>query len=258
MKISALFCYPVKGLSGEPLSDATLTKDGYFPLDRLYAIENGPSGFDPRDPRWAPKIRYLQLMRDEQLARFSAVYDEATAVLTLREDGEVVAQGDLSTQAGRDEIADFLAPYRRDDMHGPTRTLVAPPGFRFTDSTKGFVSLINAASVADISRRIGRDVDARRFRGNVLIEGLAPWAEFDLVGKTLAVGEARLLVTKRIERCAATNVDPATARRDMEIPRLLLRDFGHADCGVYARVTQGGRIAVDDAITLAQGDLLGA
>jgi hypothetical protein len=257
MKISALFCYPVKGLSGEPLPDATLTKGAYFPLDRLYAIENGPSGFDPAAPVWAPKIRFLQLMRDEQLARFSAVYDEATCVLTLREDGEVVAQGDLSTQAGRDEIADFLAPYRRDDMHGPTRTLTAPPGFRFTDSTKGFVSLINAASVADISRRVGRDVDARRFRGNILVEGLPAWGEFDLVGKTLAIGDARLVVTKRIERCAATNVDPATGKRDMEIPRLLLRDLGHADCGVYARVAQSGRIAVDDAVVVEQGDLLG-
>src|SRR3712207_8612823 len=47
----------------------------------------------------------------------------------------------------------------------------------------------------------------RSFRGNIHIEGLKPWGEFDLVGKVLtAPSGVRLKVTKRIERCAATNV----------------------------------------------------
>ena len=55
-------------------------------------------------------------------------------------------------------------------------------------------------------------------------------------------------VIKRIVRCAATNVDPATAARDMNIPHTLMRELGHADLGVYAEVLDGGEIATGDAI----------
>jgi len=60
--------------------------------------------------------------------------------------------------------------------------------------------------------------------------------------------EARLKVVKRIVRCAAINVDPETAVRDLEIPAALMRRLGHADCGIYAEVIEGGTIGVDDAV----------
>lgn len=256
MRIAALYRHPVKGLSPEPLTEAALTAGDYFPGDRLYAIENGPSGFDPADPRWAPKTRFVMLMRDERIAEFETRYDDATTTLIVSQDGEEATRGDLSTPQGREEIAAFFALLRRDDSHGPTRLLTAPKGFRFTDSTKGFVSLINRASLDEIARASGRAVDPRRMRGNILVEGLEPWAEFGLVGKTLAIGAARLVVSKRIERCAATNVDPASGKRDMDIPHLLSRRYDHSDCGVYARVAQGGRIAVGDAVQPEQDELI--
>ena len=63
------------------------------------------------------------------------------------------------------------------------------------------------------------------------------------------IGAARVRVVKRIHRCAATEVDPVTALRDLPIPRTLLQSFGHGDCGVYAEVTADGEIAVGDAIS---------
>ena len=67
--IASLQRYPVKGLSPEPLNSATLNKGGYFPGDRLFAVENGPAGFDPENPEHQPKIKFLMLMRNESLAR---------------------------------------------------------------------------------------------------------------------------------------------------------------------------------------------
>jgi uncharacterized protein YcbX len=121
--------------------------------------------------------------------------------------------------------------------------LHAPEGYRFTDSRRGFVSLINLASVAAIEPLVGTPVDPLRFRGNLHLEGLEPWAEFDLVGRVVrAPSGLRLRITKRIERCAATNVDPATGFRDLDIPSALMRAYGHFDCGVYAEVLSGGTI----------------
>jgi uncharacterized protein YcbX len=57
-----------------------------------------------------------------------------------------------------------------------------------------------------------------------------------------------LKVVKRITRCAAINVDPETAVRDLDIPPTLMRRLGHNECGIYAEVTAGGTIGVADAV----------
>ena len=111
------------------------------------------------------------------------------------------------------------------------------------------VSFINLASVAAIETAVGAPVDPLRVRGNVHVSGWPAWREFDLVGQEIAVGSARLRVVKRIERCAATNVEPYTGMRDMNIPRTLMQCFDHVDCGVYAEVIAPGEIAVGDPIT---------
>ena len=98
----------------------------------------------------------------------------------------------------------------------------------------------------------GMPVDPLRFRGNLHVEGLPPWGEFDLVDRELASpAGVRLRVVKRIDRCAATNVDPVTGIRDMNIPQALMRAYDHVDCGVYAEVVTGGRLAVGDVLQTA-------
>jgi hypothetical protein len=252
-RLASLYRYPVKGLSPEPLREAWLAPGGYFPGDRMFAIENGPSGFDPARPEHQPKIRYLMLMRNERLARLRTRYDDRSEILFIDCDGREAVRGEVASDAGRAAIEAFFAGFMQDELRGPPKWLAAPGGYRFTDSRRGFVSLINLASVAAIEARLDRPVDPLRFRGNLLVEGIDAWAEFDLVGKRLRFpGGAALCVTKRIERCAATNVDPATGFRDLDIPRTLLNGWGHTDCGVYAEVVAEGtirpgeRIAVED------------
>ncbi len=36
----------------------------------------------------------------------------------------------------------------------------------------------------------------------------------------------------------------------MNVPLTLRKGFGHIDCGVYARVVEGGRVAAGDAVEL--------
>jgi uncharacterized protein len=253
LRVAALHRYPVKGLSPERLSRAVLQNGAYFPGDRLFAVENGPSGFDATDPQHQPKIKFLMLMRNEALARLRTRYDDETGILTIEEGGREAARGDLATRQGRLAIEAFFRTYMPRELRGPPKLLGAPDGFRFTDSRKGFVSLISLASVRAIEDMIGSAVDPLRFRGNVHLEGLAPWAEFDLVGRVLeGASGLRLKITKRIERCAATNVDPATGIRDLEIPAILRRRLGHSDCGVYAEILAGGVLAEGERLAVAE------
>jgi len=249
MRIETLYRYPVKGLSPERLQRAELPTEGYFPGDRLFAIENGVSGFDPAEPVHQPKIKYLMLMRNESLARLRSRYDDASADLVISQDGEEVLRAATGSEAGHTAITRFFERFMPDELRGAPKLLTAPSTYRFTDSRSGFVSIINLASVADLEQRLGRPVDPLRFRGNLMVSGLAPWAENDLVGRDLSgPGGLQLHVIKRIERCAATNVDPETGARDMQIPKALMKNYGHVDCGIYCRIVAGG--------TLREGDML--
>jgi len=73
--LKSIYRYPVKGLSPERLDDVRLEVGQTLPADRKYAIENGPSGFDPAAPGYLPKNRFLMLMRNERLAALRTEFD---------------------------------------------------------------------------------------------------------------------------------------------------------------------------------------
>jgi len=138
-------------------------------------------------------------------------------------------------------------------MTGETRgnpKLVEAPGHMFSDTARKVVSLIGLASLRDLERVARAPVDPVRFRANLYFEGGKPWEEFEWLGRELVVGSTRLRVLDKIERCAATTVNPKTAERDLQIPRLLMDGFRHVDCGVYAQVLAPGDIAEGDALKL--------
>ena len=246
--VQAIYRYPVKGLSPERMTRVALAKGQTLPADRLYAIENGPSGFDPAAPQYFPKQRFLMLMRNERLAALDTHFNDADHTLTVRLNGKEAARGDLRTPEGRAAIEAFFAQYSADELRGPPKVLRGE-GHSFSDVAAKVVSIINLASVAAVENAVGAPVDPLRFRGNLYVEGWPAWAEFDLLDKTIAIGDAKLKVVKRIVRCAATNVEPQTGIRDMEIPKTLMQAFGHMDCGIYAQVVEGGTVAPGDAIT---------
>lgn len=254
-KIAALYRYPVKGLSPEALDRTRLTAGATVPADRLYAIENGPSGFDPADPKYFPKQRFLMLMRNERLARLRTRYDDANHTLVIETEGQEAARGDLRTSEGRAAIETFMAAFCADDLRGPPKVLHAP-GHSFSDVAKKVVSIINLASVAAVEDAVGTGVDPLRFRGNIHVAGWPAWHEFELLDREIAIGAVRAKVVKRIVRCAATNVDPITGIRDLEIPKTLMQRFDHMDCGVYAEILSDGDVSVGDEIAANAARLL--
>ena len=118
------------------------------------------------------------------------------------------------------------------------------------DDPAGAVSVLNLASVRDLSERIGVRVDPLRFRANVWVEGWPAWVENDWAGRTLVLGDARLRVVKPIVRCVATHVDPASGTRDIDVLSALHDLYGHRWCGLYLSVQSGGVLAVGDRAEL--------
>jgi uncharacterized protein len=249
-KIQALYRYPVKGLSAEALDDVELRADEAIPNDRRFAIAHGAARrLDPANPEWMPKGFFLQLMANEKLATLKTGFDPDTGVLTISRNGRQVSRGKITEPTGRAIIEEFLTAYMGTQARGQPK-LVECKGQPFSDTKKPFISLINVASAMDLGRVVGKPVDPMRFRGNLLVEGIDAWSELDWVGKTLRIGDTRLRVEERTGRCAATNVDPQTGTRDLTLPRSMQQAFGHEDCGVYALVIKGGKIAAGDEITV--------
>jgi uncharacterized protein YcbX len=249
MQVVSLYRYPVKGLSPQPLPVLRLEAGVTVPFDRAYAIENGPGRFDPDNPRYLPKTNFLMLMRNERLAALTTEFDEATETLTVLRDGKQVARGQLSSKLGRQMLEQFFAAYMKGELKGPPR-IVASPGHSFSDMSAKCLHLVNLMTVRDLERTVGAKLDPLRFRANLYFEGAEPWEEKKWLGQTLQCGPVSLQVFAETTRCDATNVNPLTAERDTAIPPTLLRTYGHACVGIYAKVLSGGEIRPGDELTL--------
>ena len=186
------------------------------------------------------------LMLEEALASVQTHLDPATLMLTVHDGTRRVLSADLGEAAGRTRVEEFF--------HGLVPTLRASPrlvraqGGHFMDKPDNVISLINLATLRSLEEKWGTPLDPLRFRANIYIDGAAPWEEFDWIGGDIRLGDAVFHVDRRNGRCGATNVDPASGRRDLDIPRSLRTLFGHKDLGVYLMARNATNLAVGDTL----------
>lgn len=247
-RVDSLYRHPVKGFTPEPLERADLVAGACFPNDRMYAVEDGPSGFDATAPGHVSKMKFTVLAKMAEVAKVHTVYWDETELLLAFCDNHEDWAGSLKSPEGRRSFADWLTEVLGEAATGPLNVIEGPGAHRFMDHPMGHVSIINLASVRDLAAKIGRPIDPLRFRANLYVEGWDAWAENDWAGRTLSLGAARATVYKPIVRCAATAVDPTTAERDIDIPAALFEHYAHVLCGIYVNVTDSGAIAVGDSL----------
>ena len=249
-KVVSLYRHPVKGFTPERLAAAALVAGACFPCDRLYAVEDGPSGFDREAPDHVSKMKFTVLAKIPAVARARTAYDDATGVLTARAENQPDFAGDLRGDEGRRGFEAWLTDLLGEAIKGPLRVVEGPGDYRFMDSRSGYVSIVNLASARDLELKLGRPVDPLRFRANLYVEGWPAWIENDWTGRAMRVGEARAEVLKPIVRCAAIHVDPVTAERDIEMVKALFDHYGHMLCGIYLKVEEGGAVREGDLVGL--------
>jgi uncharacterized protein YcbX len=250
--VRSIWRHPVKGFTPESLDEAMLAAGQCFPFDRMFAVEDGPSGFNPAAPQHISKQKFTVLAKIPAVALVHTRFDDATGLLHATAPGQPQFAASLYAQAGREAFADWLSRMLGDEAKGELKVLPAPGVHRFMDDVLGFISIINLASVRDLADKIGRPVDPRRFRANLYVDGWPAWAENEASGERLILGDAEALVAKPTRRCMATHVDPDTGERDMDLVRGLFEAYGHQYCGVYAEVVRSGRVRVGDRAALPE------
>lgn len=231
-EVEALFRYPVKSMSGEPLEAADLGWHGLEGDRRLAFRRADDRGGFP----WLTATRLPDLLLFSPLTRGPA--PEGTLPTHIRTpDGQEMAvfSEELAAEVGRRH-------------RSPVQMMHLNRGI-FDEAS---ISVITSATVSEIGRLVEQRPDVRRFRPNILIASLrsAPFEEDDWVGGVLAFGEgpdAAIGVTNRDERCAMVNFDPDSAHPTAEVMKTIVRLRDNM-AGVYGTVTRRGRLRVGQPI----------
>jgi uncharacterized protein len=243
MTLKRIVRYPVKGLPGIDLAEVTLEPNRQLPGDRRFAFWRGEDV--PPDGRSAHLRRqhFRQVAQEHRLAALRATAASPTKIVVAAPEGETV-EADLSTWHDREKLGAWIGNYLGLD---PLPMVEAVDAQGFTDVSDTTLSLINLNSVADLSERAKHQIEPERMRGNLYVE-MPPWSELDLLGSTIEVGDVTFDVVRRVKRCIATEVNPDTGVRDVNVPQQLMKNFGHADCGIYIRTRSGGAIRLGDEL----------
>lgn len=251
ISVHSLHRYPVKGLSAENLDTVSVEANQCFPFDRAYAIENGPSRFNAKEPKFLPKINFLALMKHERLARLDTSFEAETETLTIFREGRQVAKGNLSTSIGRNMIEQFIAAFMREELKGPPK-LQSAPNHHFADCPDPLVHIITTASAKALEVILNDKVDLKRFRANIVLETTTPWTEKQWVNKVIKIGDVEIEIIDETGRCAAINVDLATGKRGRSIPATLTQHFNNENFGIYGKIIKGGQLSLKDAAQIIE------
>lgn len=256
-KIKQLFTYPIKGLTPH-LWDEVILKTGHgIPGDRAFALKyiEGDTITEPALP-WMSKGNFAMQNDWPGLAALECNYNHQTGQLIAKHKGVLLLQENTSTDAGRDKISAFFTGYlaslhptetARHPQLAPLRLVGSATGTtRYPDREPVHISLVSQATLDAISQAANAPVDVRRFRPNILIDGVSAWEEFNWVGKELQLGKTKIAVSVRIGRCVNIDVNPDTGERDLGLFSLLPKQFGHAQTGVLATVIAGGSLQIGD------------
>ncbi len=232
-EVEALFRYPVKSMGGERLEVADLGWHGLAGDRRLAFRRIDERGGFP----WlsAGKLPELILFTPQRRGPSDGA-DLPTHVRTPEGDELELFSQELANEVGRRH-------------RSPVEMMHLKHGI-FDEAP---VSLINTATVDEISRLADQRPDVRRFRPNILIAPLrpVPFGEDEWVGGVLSFGNGAdsvaVGVTQRDERCAMVNFDPDSARPDAEVLKAIVRERDNK-AGIYGAVTRRGRLAVGQPI----------
>lgn len=236
--VVALYRYPVKGFTPEVCDELTVQPDGRIAGDRVLAFRfaeaatpENRNGLD----YWA-KSKGLALQDFPALASLRLSYDTGALRVRIEHDGALLVEAGLD-EGGRAALIDAVTGFVQESsdaarLRRPGRLPLALVGdgvrSRFQDRPCGFVTVHSRASVAAIGDALGQPLDDRRFRSNVVIDGVDAWDELSWHGE-VQIGDVRLHAEGPIVRCLATHANPDTGIRDAKVMTTLTRAIGQPE-----------------------------
>ena len=217
--LHSIWYYPIKGFPGLELQKTEIDRQG-VPNDRRWGITDGERDLgQPND--WLPARTFQRLFIRDDLTRYPVLHENKQ---TAEAHGYSL---------------------------GSDRQIDRETG-GYWDYPDAVISLINLASLRELEASCGEELDLRRFRANLYLDGGQAWEEFNWIGRKIRIGEATMEILRPIDRCRATSVNPEEGGQDVNVPRSLMGHHGHIFMGVYARVLEPGHIQSDGILEIGE------
>ncbi len=244
--VANIWRHPIKSHGREEISEATLTEGDCIPWDRRWAVAHERSCFDVEHPRWQPCQEFSRGAKSPRLQAITTYVDERLGKLTLSHPDCVDLTINPDDESDANYFIQWVMPISNGSRMLPARLVRGSQPM--TDTAFRSISIINLASHAEVERQLDTELSPLRWRGNIFVDGWEPWAEKDMIGKSIRIGDAVLEIRENITRCMATTVNTDTGERDADTLGALKNGFGHQEMGVYAVVTNSGHIRQGDQV----------
>lgn len=241
--LAAIWRYPIKSHGREKLDRVALTAGQALPWDRAWAVAHEAAKLN--DGLWVSCANFSRGAKAPQLMAISARLDDDSGRVTLSHPD--LADLNFNPDTDSDLFLKWVEPLMPTNRAASAK-IIRATAQAMTDTSFPSISINGTASLQALGQQMNQTLAAERFRGNLWVEGLDPWEEFDWVGKTVEIGGATIEVRERIGRCLATTANPETGERDADTLGALKAGWGHTDFGVYGVVLRGGTIQVTDTV----------
>ncbi|MDU8928429.1 MOSC domain-containing protein [Alisedimentitalea sp. MJ-SS2] len=245
--LAQIWRHPVKAHGRERIDMVTLEEGKAMPWDRVWAIAHERSCFDVERPGWNPPGDFSRGASSPRLQQIECMTDPAFRSITFFHPDRPALTINPADHGDGCEFIQWVMPISLGAKLLPSR-FVRAPDEAMTDTGYQSISLMNLASHRALEGRLGREISSLRWRGNFLVDGLAPWEEFDLIGNTIRIGKAEMEVVEPVGRCRMTEANPETGKRDADTLGTLREAYGHSNFGIYLKVTKSGHVQEGDQI----------
>ncbi|MDC0461812.1 MOSC domain-containing protein [Alphaproteobacteria bacterium] len=244
--IKSICFFPIKGLGGFERDKCVLVTDELIQNDRKFALAEVPIS-DTTTP-WLPKKHFKQLVNLPSLGKVSIeLISDNPLILRIN---QINQDFNLSDENDKTSFTMHIKKL----SHFPSNQelcLVQSIKGGLTDTKDQWISIGGTASANEIIEKYDLDSSYLRFRLNIWAATSTPFEEFNWIGRTGRIGEARLAFLAPVGRCNAINVSAQTGEVSSYIlPQAMRTDYGHSNLGVFAHVVKSGKISTSDRLVI--------
>jgi MOSC domain-containing protein len=250
--VCGLAITPVKGTRLQEAAGVTLARDGVRENRRFYLVDDGDRMINGKQ---VGELQTLVAAYSESERRLRIAFPDGRVL-----EDEVRLDGPLETRfySGTAPARLVAGPWS-DALSEHTgrrlRLVEAGPEGAVDRGAIGAATLISRASLRRLAGEGGcSDVDVRRFRMLVEIDGVGAHEEDRWVGRNVRLGEALVRFEGNVGRCLITSRDPQTGVIDLPTLDILrgyrseLQSTEPLPFGIYGRVLEPGQVRVGDPV----------
>ena len=257
--ISSINYCPVKSISFQSVNECEIKKNIGITGDRIFAFTKGldldqakliEKSPEDRKGKWN---KILTLKNSPVLNKYNFLYENEKLTLTTNE--KKILTIDVNKTSERQLLSDKIIELES-SLKKPIFLIKNEecPFFDTTISSKvsfvNSVSLLNINSINDFQKKIGKEIEIPRFRGNICMDGIKAWEEREWIGKIIKINNVSFKVEKNIPRCVAINLKPKTDDNSLNLLQSLKKTYNHFDMGIYLTALDDGSISLGNSINL--------